>query len=77
MPYLLATAGAAMLAYVVFLISGTGVAVLAFAGIMCIVSAIYWWLLQALWNARAMHDIQSDQHYDALRMLYNIEKKNR
>lgn len=77
MPLPLAAVGAAILAYVVYLISGVGVAVLAFLGIMLIVLAVYWWFHDTRANAIALYEIQTDQHYELMRVVHNIEKDTR
>jgi hypothetical protein len=51
----IAALGAALLAYVVYLISGVGVAITAFIGIILIVAAIWYWFYETNKNLRVIH----------------------
>lgn len=73
MPFIPATIGAALLAYVVYLISGVGIAVIAFFGIMLIVWSIYWMLLQVKGSMVTIHGIETNQHYELKRVVYDIQ----
>ena len=73
MPLILATVGAALLAYCVFLISGIGVAITAFAGIMLVVIAIYWWFLQTRNNAVLFHNVRREEHFELTQLLRNLK----
>lgn len=75
MPLPLAAVGAGLLAYVVYLISGLSVALVAFAGIMLIVIAIYWWFYETRANVITLIGIQNTQHYELMRAVHNIERK--
>jgi len=77
MPFIPATVGAALLAYVIYLISGVGIAVIGFVGIMLIVFAIHWMLLQLKGNQVTIHNIQTNQHYELMRVVYDIQNKTR
>lgn len=54
--------GAALLGYVVYLISGVGIAIMAFVGILLLMYVIAMWLSQINENIIAFHNIQCSMH---------------
>lgn len=72
MPTLLTLVGTGLLSYCVYLISGLGVAIMAAAGILLLMLTIFLWFWETRKNALTLADIQSNQHYEAMRILYKI-----
>lgn len=74
MPFFLQTLGAVVLSYVIWLISGLGIAIIGFVGIMLILFGIHWTLLRVRGGQVIVHDIQTNQHYELLRIVREIQR---
>lgn len=67
--------GVGLISYVVYLISGVGVALIAGSGILLLMIVIYRWFSETNENLIKLHGIQCEMHRDTHYHVRNINKR--